>query len=51
MLCNGPVPVMVKVLERVRLSIWDGPDERLQHVFLILEKKNKTFLLRLHVFI
>lgn len=41
MLCNGPVPVMVKVLERVRLSIWDGPDERLQHVFLILEKKKK----------
>lgn len=51
--CNGPIPVIVKVLEIVRLSIWDGPDERLQHVLLILgkKKKKKTFLLRLQVFI
>lgn len=39
--CNGPIPVIVKVLEIVRLSIWDGPDERLQHVLLILGKKKK----------
>lgn len=40
MLCNGPVPIMTNTLEMVKLSIWVGPDERLQRVLFNLGRKD-----------
>lgn len=48
-LWNGPVPIMTNTLEMVKLSIWVGPDERLQRVLFNLRRKD--WELKLHVFI